>query len=263
MGRTLNENIAYLKDTIKPAIKQAIIDKGVAVSDSDSFLDYADRIAEIEGGTEIDTSKVGYQIGTGFIGLYEGRILKGFASMDSRSAFVVNGLNNSDIGVPWSDSFEIGARFKLTAYPSSSAFQFIFGNGANGVSYRFYCPSLYIDGSNHKMGLQVGASSSSWLVTEAIDYTIDLDTWYFVKLKFVKSTMKLTLDISTDMSTYTNLYDNTLSQAPFYDSSNSYLAIGGDCRQSERTTNTFLIDTFNTYIKDSTGSIVWGCFKGD
>ena len=43
-------NANYINDTIKPAIKSAIEAQGVTVPSTDSFLDYADRIAEIEGG---------------------------------------------------------------------------------------------------------------------------------------------------------------------------------------------------------------------
>lgn len=50
MGRTLLENANYINTTIKPAIKSAIIAQGVSVSDSDSFLDYATKIAMIGGG---------------------------------------------------------------------------------------------------------------------------------------------------------------------------------------------------------------------
>jgi hypothetical protein len=50
MPRTLAQNAQYIAETIKPAIKQAIEDKGVTVPSTDSFLDYADRIGEIEGG---------------------------------------------------------------------------------------------------------------------------------------------------------------------------------------------------------------------
>jgi len=50
MPRTLAQNAQYIAETIKPAIKSAIEAQGVTVPSTDSFLDYADRIAEIEGG---------------------------------------------------------------------------------------------------------------------------------------------------------------------------------------------------------------------
>lgn len=50
MPRTLAQNAQYIANTIKPAIKAAIEAQGVTVPSTDSFLDYADRIGEIEGG---------------------------------------------------------------------------------------------------------------------------------------------------------------------------------------------------------------------
>lgn len=50
MPRTLAQNAQYIANTIKPAIKSAIEAQGVTVPATDSFLDYADRIGEIEGG---------------------------------------------------------------------------------------------------------------------------------------------------------------------------------------------------------------------
>lgn len=52
MPRTLAQNAEYIANTIKPAIKSAIEAQGVTVPSTDSFLDYADRIGEIEGGGE-------------------------------------------------------------------------------------------------------------------------------------------------------------------------------------------------------------------
>ena len=50
MPRTLAQNAEYIANTIKPAIKSAIEAQGVTVPSTDSFLDYADRIGEIEVG---------------------------------------------------------------------------------------------------------------------------------------------------------------------------------------------------------------------
>lgn len=49
MSTTANK-LNYLENT-KLAIKQALTDKGVTVSDSDTFRSYADKIDEIEGGS--------------------------------------------------------------------------------------------------------------------------------------------------------------------------------------------------------------------
>ena len=55
---TIAEKLAYLNNT-KTAIKNAIIDKGVTVEDTDTFREYADKIAEISsGGSIIDRTYI-------------------------------------------------------------------------------------------------------------------------------------------------------------------------------------------------------------
>ena len=46
---TLADKLQYLKET-KDAIMNAIIEKGVAITSSDTFRSYADKIAQITGG---------------------------------------------------------------------------------------------------------------------------------------------------------------------------------------------------------------------
>ena len=47
---TIAEKLSYLNDT-KIAIKNAIVNKGVAVADTDTFRSYADKINSIPQGT--------------------------------------------------------------------------------------------------------------------------------------------------------------------------------------------------------------------
>ena len=49
MANTIQDKLAYLEET-KGLIKQAIVAKGVSVSDEDTFRSYADKIETIEGG---------------------------------------------------------------------------------------------------------------------------------------------------------------------------------------------------------------------
>ena len=48
MANTISDKLTYLEGT-KSAIKDAIVAKGVAVSDSDTFRSYADKIGQISG----------------------------------------------------------------------------------------------------------------------------------------------------------------------------------------------------------------------
>lgn len=52
---TISEQLTALAN-IKADIKQAIIDKGGTVSDSDAFSTYADKIDGISGGGKIDVT---------------------------------------------------------------------------------------------------------------------------------------------------------------------------------------------------------------
>ena len=59
---TITDKLNKLAET-KSAIKTAIVNKGVAVSDSDTFASYADKIASISGSGgsgDLDFSKIGY-----------------------------------------------------------------------------------------------------------------------------------------------------------------------------------------------------------
>ena len=56
---TIAEKLTYLNDT-KTAIKNAVVAKGVSVSDTDTFRSYADKIGQISGGGA--TTKFGVSI---------------------------------------------------------------------------------------------------------------------------------------------------------------------------------------------------------
>lgn len=58
---TIAEQLTSLNDT-KTAIRDAISAKGVSVSDTDTFASYADKIAEIPSGTEVNKTKFGCTI---------------------------------------------------------------------------------------------------------------------------------------------------------------------------------------------------------
>lgn len=55
---TIAENLTLLEST-KANIKQAIVNKGVSVSDTDTFASYADKIGQISGGSSADALDFG------------------------------------------------------------------------------------------------------------------------------------------------------------------------------------------------------------
>lgn len=58
---TIAEKLTYLNDT-KTAIKNAVVAKGVSVSDTDTFRSYADKIGQIESGGGAPATKFGCTI---------------------------------------------------------------------------------------------------------------------------------------------------------------------------------------------------------
>ena len=201
----------------------------------------------------IDVRKVDYQIGaSGSIKTTDGRVLSGFASMSGYHARPLDASGNW-LDVDWSKDFEIGVAFKFTAFPT---YQGITGDG-NYNSWR-KAPRMDYDNSEGKIDLCVSSDGSTLAIDAYLDYSLVINKWYFIKLKFVQSTMTLTVDITEDFSTFTSLYNNTMASAPYHDAAS--LCFGGDAQQSNMASNTFLIDTFNTYIKGDGAD--WGAFTG-
>ena len=105
---TITDNLNKLAET-KSAIKTAIVNKGVAVSDSDTFASYADKIASISGGGTPTEGIYGV-----FIYDTNGNLTKpeewdtannnsavGVAVIDENCAFVI-GKTQSNNGIAWS-----------------------------------------------------------------------------------------------------------------------------------------------------------------
>jgi hypothetical protein len=201
----------------------------------------------------LDTRKVDYSIGSNTaLKISDGRILQGFANMASYHSRPLDASGNW-LDVDWSKDFEIGVAFKFTALPN---YQGITGDG-NANSYR-KAPRLYYDNSEGKLALCVSSDGSTLAIDQYLNYSFVVDKWYFIKVKFVLSTLTFTVDITEDFSTFTNLYNGVMASAPYHNSAS--LCFGGDAQQSNMASNTFLIDTFNTYIKGD--GVNWGAFTG-
>lgn len=216
---------------------------------------YADCGEVIEGEYfvdegAIDVRKVDYQIGSsGSIKTTDGRVLSGFASMSGYHARPLDASGNW-LDVDWSKDFEIGVAFKTSSFPISGNAT-IFGSGVSGSMN--YAPNLYFwQGSTAYITLSENGSSSA--VDTALNYTFQTDTWYFVRVKFTKSTLNLKIEVSTDMSNFTTAYNDTLAAAPYHDAAS--ISIGGMAQNVNYSSNDMLIDTFNTYIKGD--GVNWG-----
>jgi hypothetical protein len=220
---------------------------------------YADCGEVIEGEYfvdegAIDVRKVDYQIGSsGSIKTTDGRVLSGFASMSGYHARPLDASGNW-LDVDWSKDFEIGVAFKLTSLPT---YQFLIGCGLT-TNDRFKQPRLFYDNSTQTVELNISTDGSSWESITLTNNSIVANKWYFVKIKFTLSTLKLIASISEDLSTFATMCDETLSGAVYHNSAS--LSIGGDTNNSAMTSDNCLIDTFNTYIKGD--GVNWGAFTG-
>lgn len=202
----------------------------------------------------IDVRKVDYSIGSNStLKISDGRILQGFASMTSYHARPLDASGNW-LDVDWSKDFEIGVAFKLTSLPT---YQFLFGCGLT-TNDRFKQPRLFYDNSTQTVELNISTDGSSWESITLTNNSIVANKWYFVKIKFTLSTLKLIASISEDLSTFATMCDETLSGAVYHNSAS--LSIGGDTNNSAMTSNDCLIDTFNTYVKGD--GVNWGAFTG-
>ena len=108
---TITDKLNKLTET-KSAIKTAIVNKGVAVSDSDTFASYANKIASISGGGSTPTEGI-YGV---FIYDTNGNLTKpeewdtanndlavGVAVIDENCSFVIGKTQHND-GIAWSNT---------------------------------------------------------------------------------------------------------------------------------------------------------------
>ena len=208
----------------------------------------------------IDVRKVDYSIGSNSaLKISDGRILQGFANMANYHSRPL-GASGNWLDVDWSKDFEVCVAFKYTDSGASGITVLLGYNYDSSLNSRFRSPLIYIDKDHSRaLCLEIGSNGSSWMVDQSLSYTIDLDTWYALKLKFTLSTLTLECSISTDFDTWTSLYNNTLSAAPYH-SNTSMIGIGGGCQASAWSSNGLLVDTFNTYIKGD--GVNWGASTG-
>lgn len=147
---TIAEKLTYLNET-KNAIKEAIVNKGVSVNDSDTFRSYADKISSIEagGGTSgedefeaIFMSSIDDSLGANVTKLPNGITSIGHSAFYNCSNLALTELPNSITSIK-RNSFSTCPGLKITKIPEGiktiedGAFQF-----CNGITSMEFHASL-------------------------------------------------------------------------------------------------------------------------
>lgn len=140
---TITDKLNKLAET-KSAIKTAIVNKGVAVSDSDTFASYANKIASIEGGGGTPTEGI-YGV---FIYDTNGNLTKpeewntanndlavGVAVIDENCSFVIGKTQRSS-GIVWSDKLYGTTVSGITTTTNSDAAETDYAGEANSSIVR-------------------------------------------------------------------------------------------------------------------------------
>ena len=137
--------LAYLNET-KSLIKQAIIDKGVSISDTDTFRSYADKISQITSGTTLDIpsgfTKYDYltkKSGTGYINLY----FKADSNTKIKLKFMLISYNGTGAnGLFGYYSTSATERYTITIYSTSATIPRAIGTNLGTLSAAYDTSSL-------------------------------------------------------------------------------------------------------------------------
>lgn len=239
-------------------IKHAIQDKGVIVRDEDTFDTYADKIENIAGyGENIDISKTDYSIGNGGYPtvVEEGRLFHPIYYANTNVVIRPMDSSGNWLDVDWTKDFEIFITFQVTSLSSQLS---LFTNGILNTSYE-YSPTIFL--SNNNLRVLLCGGGSSWDLTYDTNFTPVIDTWYALSMKYTALTNIMTVNISTDFENWTNLMTQVLTFTIQHDAAS--LIFGGRGYEPQNwNPGNLIIDTFNTYIKNNTGEIIWGTFTG-
>lgn len=177
----LSAKLDYLRQT-KAAIKNAITGKGVTVSDSDTFREYAERINEIPTGHreyyldfEFDDNKdlcSDKTISTSYGTLSNGMFTTNTSSVTSVTGFYCDCMKTQN--------FCVEIKFKINSFNGSLVDVFEFSSG----SYTWFWFNIYKNG-NYEIGGFMG--SSSYVADKSgASGVITNNEWVTVKVRFIQ-----------------------------------------------------------------------------
>lgn len=209
MANTISDKLTYLEGT-KSAIKDAIVAKGVAVSDSDTFRSYADKIGQISGG------------GGGKINLNDYGLTFAYSSMTQEQ------YNNIEYSLPdninhWFDgtnfisTIDISSHIDLSkVYDASYAFQNTY--------------NIYIDNIRTSVGDSYAFSGFQGILNNLELINTLSSSWNYATRTFfnasnLPTTLKVINEVDTGVSSLQFFFYSVSSNVPEIEVINGQLSL--------------------------------------
>ena len=264
---TLADKLQYLKDT-KDAIMNAIIEKGVAITSSDTFRSYADKIKNIVSG---DKPTIYDTISSVDKNPYDYISKDSFSdNLTSVTVVTVDNLTSNIVGSPtnrdgilsnFTDSNYVKVDSYVGAVPLGRYIYVKFKHNTtswyNSIEHIFSKEGIFCIETNYNT-----LTTYNWTtnVTSTILDNFEQNTWYYAVIKVGSDTSSgyYTVDYYLSKVSYDDALANGLiftkqesSDAPTY---NYGLYFGKHCTITGRYAKDIAIDFNDTYIKNSDGS---------
>lgn len=235
---TIVDKLNYLNDT-KQAIKQAIIDKGVSVADTDTFRSYVNKILSIQSGTTPDYEKLAWSSATGL--KCENLVLNNFSS--GVYAYIDKAF------LPSSSPWEIVIKATL---PTLGTHMSLTG----GYDNYFYFPELDITSAG-KFQCCISYSGSGWGAYLVGTTVLSGNTTYWFKLEFTGTAYNSYLSI--DGVNYALEATTSTTSTIYQNGSYTKACLGASSRTQPFTGGR--IDLKESYMKIN-NELFWGVKNG-
>lgn len=264
---TLADKLQYLKDT-KDAIMNAIIEKGVAITSSDTFRSYADKIKSITSGdkpivydtvSSIDKNPYDYISKDSFSDSLTSVVV---TLVDNLSSKIVGSPTNHDgILSNFTDSNYVKVDSYVGTVPLGHYIYVKFKHNTaswyNSIEHICSREGIFVIETNNNTLTTYNWTSD---VTSTILDNFEQDTWYYAVIKIGSDTSSGYYTVDYYLSKVS--YDDALANGSIFTKQESYdaptynygLYFGRHCTITDRYAKDIAIDFNDTYIKNPDGS---------
>ena len=193
---TLADKLQYLKDT-KDAIMNAIIEKGVAITSSDTFRSYADKISHISANVK-ESTFTGYIAQSGSTNVLPA-VLQPVYGNEFKGLMKINGSSSDKRKFILDSTFNSGTDGTLEAFihyihnPNITESTGVFTAGA--IHWKScYMGTHYISSNESRFFWALGNNGSSWMYDEELfpDFNLAHHPEVYIKFIITPSTVSLT-----------------------------------------------------------------------